>query len=189
MSRSRFALLSKRKVNDPACIFDWFHGQRQNPLGQNSGRTARRPFSRPRCFYRGKRGGYDSRNFCRVGRKRIPRPGTGKSLATRRFTACRHRDRRRHTVFFQQHALDAKTRHDGTTIYLKTSPEILFERLKNERSQRPLLKNLSESELKSFIQKRLEEREPFYQRADFVWNQTSDAAIYLEKILMLIEHS
>ena len=77
-------------------------------------------------------------------------------------------------------------RKHGTTIYLKTSPEILFERLKNERAQRPLLKNLSEAELKNFIQKRLEEREPFYRQADFVWDQDSGTSSYLQKILMLI---
>lgn len=77
-------------------------------------------------------------------------------------------------------------RKHGTTIYLKTSPEILFERLKNERDRRPLLKNLSEPELKNFIRERLEEREPFYRQADFVWNQDGDASGYLQKILMLI---
>jgi shikimate kinase len=80
----------------------------------------------------------------------------------------------------------AWVKRHGTTIYLDTPPEILFERLKNERERRPLLKNLSEPELKNFIRERLEEREPFYRQADFVWNQDSGASNYLQKILMLI---
>lgn len=74
----------------------------------------------------------------------------------------------------------------GTTIYLKTPPEMLFERLKNEREQRPLLKNLSETELKNFIQKRLEEREPFYSRADFILKNTGDDEFFFEVLMSVI---
>lgn len=75
----------------------------------------------------------------------------------------------------------------GTTIYLKTSPEILFGRLKNERMQRPLLKNLSEAELRDFIRERLEERGPFYRRADFIWENPGDERLALEKIVRLLD--
>ena len=51
---------------------------------------------------------------------------------------------------------------NGTTVYLKTDPEILFRRLKSEMTHRPLLKHNSEEELKNFISSKLRERESFY---------------------------
>lgn len=75
----------------------------------------------------------------------------------------------------------------GTTIYLKTSPDTLFGRLKNERMQRPLLKNLSEAELRDFIRERLEERGSYYRRADFVWENPGDERLALEKIVRLLD--
>lgn len=77
----------------------------------------------------------------------------------------------------------------GSTIYLKTPPEILFERLKNEREQRPLLKNLSEAELKDFIQNRLKEREPFYRQADFVLENEGNKEVFFEKLIAVIRPS
>jgi shikimate kinase len=71
----------------------------------------------------------------------------------------------------------------GLTIYLETSPEILFERLKNERDQRPLLQNLDEDELKNFIQNRLNERESFYRKADIVVKSESELHDLIEILL------
>jgi len=50
----------------------------------------------------------------------------------------------------------------GTTIYLELSPEALRTRLLNSRTERPLIKGKSESELLDFIKSLLEEREEFY---------------------------
>lgn len=74
----------------------------------------------------------------------------------------------------------------GVTIYLKTSPEILFERLKNERAQRPLLKDLDDEALRAFIRERLETREHFYRYADFVWENTHDESLVLKKLVHYI---
>ena len=57
---------------------------------------------------------------------------------------------------------------NGTTVYLKADPEILFERLKSEITHRPLLKGNSEEDLKNFIVSKLKERESFYSPAKFV---------------------
>lgn len=57
---------------------------------------------------------------------------------------------------------------NGWSIYLQTPPERLLGRLRQQRSQRPLLAQLSDAELKGFIDKKLEERNPFYEQADFV---------------------
>jgi shikimate kinase len=71
----------------------------------------------------------------------------------------------------------------GTTIYLKTSPEMLCERLQNEQHNRPLLKNLDKQELLEFIQTRLSEREPYYRQADFVIEQTGDEDVFLKRLI------
>ncbi|MFW6389146.1 MAG: shikimate kinase [Marinilabiliaceae bacterium] len=63
--------------------------------------------------------------------------------------------------------MDFMNQH-GTTIYLKISPENLARRLAPARAHRPLLADKSENELLTFIKQRLEERTPFYQRANFV---------------------
>lgn len=53
----------------------------------------------------------------------------------------------------------------GETFYVKATPEYIFQRLKNSRNKRPLLKGKSDEELKSFITAHLAEREQFYNRA------------------------
>lgn len=56
----------------------------------------------------------------------------------------------------------------GTTVYLSAAPEFLYNRVVEEKDRRPLLKNLAGSELFSFIEKKLEEREPFYRQAKII---------------------
>jgi shikimate kinase len=68
-------------------------------------------------------------------------------------------------VFFDN--MDWMLEH-GNTIYLKASPQFLQERLLNETSKRPLLKDKTPEELLSFIESKLEERESTYERANYV---------------------
>lgn len=56
----------------------------------------------------------------------------------------------------------------GTTVYLSAAPQFLCERLMDEKDRRPLLKNLAPTELLSFIEKKLNEREPVYQQAKII---------------------
>ena len=57
-----------------------------------------------------------------------------------------------------------------TSIYLKVDVELLYNRLlKNQRS-RPLLANLNQESLKSYIASKLMEREAYYERANFMVN-------------------
>lgn len=51
------------------------------------------------------------------------------------------------------------------SVYLKASVETLFLYLKNQKSKRPIIKDLSNSELKEFISNHLSERAPFYAKA------------------------
>jgi shikimate kinase len=56
----------------------------------------------------------------------------------------------------------------GVTIYLKTAVPQILERVLHEQEKRPLLKNLNTAELQFFIEKKLKEREPFYNQASIV---------------------
>ena len=78
---------------------------------------------------------------------------------------------------------------EGVVIYLKTSPEILFRRLKAERESRPLLASLDEAQLPDIIRERLYARTPVYERADHVLEQSDDDAAFLQQLLDLIRTS
>jgi shikimate kinase len=58
-----------------------------------------------------------------------------------------------------------KMNRKGITIYLKSSPEMLAARLKEEKANRPLIKDLTDTELISFISNKLEERNFYYSQS------------------------
>ncbi len=55
-----------------------------------------------------------------------------------------------------------KMNHKGITIYLKSSPEMIAARLKEEKSKRPLIKDLTDEGLRGYISDKLEERNIYY---------------------------
>ncbi|HFA49384.1 MAG TPA: shikimate kinase [Bacteroidetes bacterium] len=55
---------------------------------------------------------------------------------------------------------------NGITLYLEVPPAVLLERLKNGTALRPLLKGKTDAQLLSFIENKLEERRPFYEKAN-----------------------
>ncbi len=57
---------------------------------------------------------------------------------------------------------------NGVVIYLKASPQYLLDRVIEEIPKRPLLKEINKAELLFFIQKKLEERKPVYNRAQII---------------------
>ena len=72
------------------------------------------------------------------------------------------------TVCFNTNLLLIK--QQGILLYIELSAKTLFQRLKNAKDQRPLLKNLNDEEIKLFIEQKLEERKPFYQQAHITLN-------------------
>ena len=72
---------------------------------------------------------------------------------------------------------------NGITIYLKASPDEIMMRVKNEQAQRPLIKNLQWEELLPFIEKKLEEREPFYRQAKYILPVSSLSQTTINNIL------
>ena len=57
---------------------------------------------------------------------------------------------------------------NGTSIYLKYNAGILHSRLINAKTERPLVKDKTDDELKQFITEKLTEREVFYKQAKLI---------------------
>ena len=53
----------------------------------------------------------------------------------------------------------------GTTVYLKATPDVLFRHLKMGKTVRPLLLDKTPDEVREFITRQLAQREPFYSQA------------------------
>jgi len=77
----------------------------------------------------------------------------------------------------------------GLTIYLNTPLEILLERLKNEKTHRPLIAGKMEEEWTVFIEQLLNHRKPFYEQAHLFVNiqkeqedMVENLGIYLNRI-------
>ncbi len=75
----------------------------------------------------------------------------------------------------------------GTTVYLKTAPTLLAERLRTGKESRPLLAGVNEIDLQEFIEKKVAEREGFYLQAKVVLEQGEEDGAYLEKMVAGLE--
>jgi shikimate kinase len=73
---------------------------------------------------------------------------------------------------------------NGTTIYLKLTPEALRDRLIQSKTERPLIKGKSKPELLEFITGLLEQREKFYEQATHSVNGISLGSEELAKLLL-----
>jgi shikimate kinase len=65
----------------------------------------------------------------------------------------------------------------GKSVYLRGTPRILAQRLLKSKTQRPLIKGKSETELIDFIHETLAKREKWYMQADVVLDFDRDLAI------------
>lgn len=72
----------------------------------------------------------------------------------------------------------------GLLIYLELSPQDLATRLIEEKHQRPLLKNVSESDLKKIIEYKLEQRKKFYHQAHITVNAVNLTPLHLYKSII-----
>ena len=74
----------------------------------------------------------------------------------------------------------------GITIWINTPIETLFERLKKERDHRPLIRNLDDDQLKSYIIKKFSDRKIFYEQAKIIADEEN---INLEDFVEKIFHN
>ena len=58
----------------------------------------------------------------------------------------------------------------GTSIYIKRAATTILGRLRQNKAKRPLVANLTDEELKSFISENLEKREAFYKKATLTFD-------------------
>jgi shikimate kinase len=72
----------------------------------------------------------------------------------------------------------------GTSIWINTPIDALFQRLIKEKETRPLIKNLTSEQLKRFIIKKFSDRKIYYEQADII----VDEEPVLEKLVEKIFH-
>jgi shikimate kinase len=60
---------------------------------------------------------------------------------------------------------------NGKVVWLNTSIEILKERLLKERMARPLIRTIGDTQLKTYIIRKLTERKMYYEQADLMVNE------------------
>lgn len=56
----------------------------------------------------------------------------------------------------------------GITVWINTSVEILYERLAKEKTNRPLLKDLDESQIRGYVLKKFSDRKIYYEQAEII---------------------
>jgi shikimate kinase len=56
----------------------------------------------------------------------------------------------------------------GLVIWLNTHIEILLQRLLKEKTDRPLIRNIADEDMRSFIVRKLNERRIYYEQADVI---------------------
>ena len=74
----------------------------------------------------------------------------------------------------------------GTTVWINTPIEVLHERLIGEKADRPLLKDLSENQLRGFIIKKFADRKIYYEQADLI---IDEEPLVLDKLIEKIFHA
>jgi shikimate kinase len=74
----------------------------------------------------------------------------------------------------------------GTTVWINTPLETLYTRLMRQRSARPLLKDLSDDQLKGFIIKKFSDRKIYYEQADVV---VDEEPVLLDSLIEKIFHA
>ena len=72
----------------------------------------------------------------------------------------------------------------GKVIWLNTSLDVLVQRLLKEKNSRPLIKNISDTELRSFIIKKLQGRKLYYEQADILLHED---ILTIESLLKTIQ--
>jgi shikimate kinase len=74
----------------------------------------------------------------------------------------------------------------GVVVWLKADAAVIKARLLGGRAHRPLIQNMNETELETFIAAKLTERDPFYRLAHLI---VEDTAMPVEQMTELIRKS
>jgi shikimate kinase len=71
----------------------------------------------------------------------------------------------------------------GITVYLSSTPKLLFDNIMLDSARRPLVKDVNDAEILYFVEKKLKERIPFYEKATITLPVTAINDQSLEKLL------
>ncbi|MFZ9388091.1 MAG: shikimate kinase [Chitinophagaceae bacterium] len=74
----------------------------------------------------------------------------------------------------------------GTTVWIDTPTEILFDRLVREKESRPLIRNLSDEQLRGFIARKFADRRIYYEQASI---KVNDESLVLDDFIEKIFHA
>ena len=74
----------------------------------------------------------------------------------------------------------------GTSVWINTPVETLFSRLVNQKSKRPLIRDLSDDQLRGFISKKFSDRRMYYEQAELV---VDEEPVELDKLIETIFHA
>lgn len=75
---------------------------------------------------------------------------------------------------------------EGLVVWLNTETNTLLARLQKEKAKRPLIKDISEADLRSYILKKINDRRIYYEQADL---HIEEDKINLEELIQLIMHA
>lgn len=75
----------------------------------------------------------------------------------------------------------------GVVVWLNTHVEILLSRLMKEKETRPLIKNLADDDMRSYIIRKLNERKMYYEQADVVID--NEHSIPMNEFIQTILHA
>lgn len=71
----------------------------------------------------------------------------------------------------------------GTTVWINTAFDVLFQRLMDEREKRPLIREFSEVQLKNYIARKFADRRIYYEQANvFVDEQPLELDHLIQKV-------
>ena len=74
----------------------------------------------------------------------------------------------------------------GTAVWINTPVDLLFERLIKDKAHRPLIKDLNDAQLRSFIIKKFSDRKIYYEQAEMTVDENEKS---LEKIVEKLFHA
>lgn len=74
----------------------------------------------------------------------------------------------------------------GITVWINPAPSVLFDRLVNEKPGRPLIRDLSDEQLRGFIGRKFADRKIYYEQATIT---VEDEPLRLEKLVEKIFHA
>ena len=74
----------------------------------------------------------------------------------------------------------------GTSVWINAQLDVLFKRLVAEKDKRPLLKDLSDEQLKNFISKKFSGRKIYYEQANVT---VDEEPVQLENLINKIFHA